>query len=459
MWAKCLVGTMGLLVMCCCGRAEQGEDALMGMRIEGLVQEEGRTTILTTGAKFVIEPLGTLQCWQRIPNERKVLEVKLPTAAGPLQVEKKNDFVCTLRCGNATLRVQGDSVVVFNFDKETPASFCGLFKPAYHAEKEGRWLLIDPTGGFGVYPVTAHQTNKPDFTSESWQVDYHFNANEEAWLSVFPPRPYNRQRSFDSIAHEGTIPEPYPSDELIQSVGRSCQIFLVHSYFWPGGDREPWAISKFVPSDRNEFRRMQDSVHKNGMKLIVYFSPYYYKKVQNIAGDDFVDEMKRAIQEYKVDGLYFDGISKDFRQSYRIIREARRLLGDDGLLFVHCSSDPLGTEIYCPFIDTYADYILRGENGRGRLARDDFLRWTVSGYNISNSIGYWCYYGSTGKPGYVDVVPPSEDIDAALANEVRLWREETIWKQSNGGDVPAFDKEYYGKLNLLRKKWEDQSVK
>jgi hypothetical protein len=460
MWKRSLVASIVLLSICSgWAHAEQGDDAMMGMQIESVAREDQSTTIVTTGAKFIITPSGEMQCWQRIPAERKVLEVKLPKAVGPLQVEKKSDFVCIVRSDSISLRVQGDSVVVFNFDKDTPASFHGLFKPAYHTVKEGRWLLIDPTGGFGVYPVAAHATNKPDFAGESWQIDYDFKAKEEAWLSVFPPRPYRWQRSFESIAHEGTIKEPYPGDALIQSVGRTCKMFFVHSYFWPGGDREPWAISTFVPSDMKEFRRMQDSVHKNGMKLIVYFSPYYYKKVGNVAGDDFVAEMKRALQDYKVDGLYFDGISMDFRQSYRIIREARRLLGDEGRLFVHCSSDPLGVGIYCPFIDTYADYILRGENGRGQLTRDDFLRWTVSGYNISNAVGYWCYYGSTGKPGYVDVVPPSEDIDASLANEVRLWREETIWTQSKGGDVSAFDKEYYGKLDLLRKRWEDHNGK
>ena len=101
-------------------------------------------------------------------------------------MEEKNDFVCTVRGDGVP--VQGDSVVVFKFDKETAVSFRGLFRPAYHAEQNGKWLMIDPIGGFGVYPVAAHQTNAPDFASESWHVDYNFNAKEEAWLSVFPPR-------------------------------------------------------------------------------------------------------------------------------------------------------------------------------------------------------------------------------------------------------------------------------
>jgi len=183
--------------------AEQGEDALMGMRIEKLVQENGSTTILTTVQNLLSSRSARCNAGSGSPSERKVLEVKLPKAAGPLRVEKKNDFVCTVCWDGASLRVQGDSVVIFKFDKETAVSFRGLFRPAYHAEQDGKWLMIDPAGGFGVYPVTAHKTNTPDFASESWQIDYNFNAKEEAWLSVFPPRPYNWRRSFESIEHEG----------------------------------------------------------------------------------------------------------------------------------------------------------------------------------------------------------------------------------------------------------------
>ena len=185
-----------------------------------------------------------------------------------------------------------------------------------------------------------------------------------------------------------------------------------------------------------EFIRVRDEAHKRGMKVVVYLSPYY-----STAPDIFA-EMQRVLNEYKVDGLYFDGISMDFRKSYAVIRRAREILGDNRILYVHCSSDPLyDGRIYCPFIDTYADYILRGEPGVWGLKLDDFLRWTLSGYNISNAVGYWCYYGSNQQQGYdaelspsrastSRSVPTTEPIDAALRNKVYIWRQGQGWSSA-----------------------------
>ena len=153
----------------------------------------------------------------------------------------------------------------------------------------------------------------------------------------------------------------------------------------------------------------------------------------------------------------------------RLPAELVEILGDNRILYVHCSIDPLDDgRIYCPFIDTYADYILRGEGGVWGLKLDDFLRWTLSGYNISNAVGYWCYYGSNEQQGYdastpkaykyIDTTPTTEHIDAALRNKVFIWREGG-WSQPKFKDsLAAFDKEYYGKIELLRQGREKQET-
>ena len=163
-------------------------------------------------------------------------------------------------------------------------------------------------------------------------------------------------------------------------------------------------------------------------------------------------------------------ISTDFRKSYAVIRRAREILGDNRILYVHCSVDPLKDgRIYCPFIDTYADYIIRGEAGVYGLKLDDFLRWTISGYNISNVVGYWCYYGSNRQQGYdsstpksytyFDTLPTAEHIDAALRNKAFIWRQGQEWSQPKlKDDLAAFDKDYYGKIALLRQGRENQGT-
>jgi len=163
--------------------------------------------------------------------------------------------------------------------------------------------------------------------------------------------------------------------------------------------------------------------------------------------------MQRALKDYKVDGFYFDGISFDFRKSYEIIRQARQILGAERILFVHSSIDPFNSiTFYAPFIDTYADYILRGEAGRpADMELKDFLRWTISGYNISNAVGYWIYYGSAegGQGKYIFRVPKTEDI--ALENDVYFSWSDTMYGE-NQEDLERFSEEYYEKLKSIKQK-------
>lgn len=426
---------------------------LMGMRIDAVTRNGDEARVVTTGAEFVLEKTGRIRCFQRIPQRREVARIELPAGTPPLTLTRQNDFACIFAAKGSSLTFQGDSLAIIKAKEDVKLSVNGRFKPAYWAEKQGKWLFIDGTGGFGIYPTAVQKTVSPDVDRSEWGLHYPMRKGEEIWISVFPPRPYDRKRADeDLMAHEGNEPPySYPSTELIRSTARYCKVMVVHSWFWPGGDRAPWKIPEFVPKDRKEFDRVRDDLHRAGMKMVPYFSPYYY------SGKDFFAEVRRALDDYKIDGLYFDGVTMDFRTSYEIVRKTRQMLGDDRILFRHCTSDPLASaRIYCPFIDTYCDYIYRGEAGRADLELDDFLRWTLSGYNISNAVGYWVYTGSTGKPGYVRQAPTREHIDAALRHDVRLPRTEIgyehnlAWKPGDG-HLEFFDKHYYGELERMRK--------
>jgi hypothetical protein len=408
-----------------------------------------------------------------------VLEVSFAQAPGPFRIEKKDGFSCTVSCHAGALTFQGDSLVILKLKENVKTSFTGLFNPAYRFEKGGKWILIDEDGGFGVYPGAKKTTSAPVFSKLPWDIAYEFTGGDEAWLSVFPPRPYNWNHAFEAIEHD----DGYPSNDQIAAAAKYCKVFTLHAGIWqdiPENVKEslsqiprykgyvrgpmPFASSKHVPTNMEEFIRVRDEAHKRGMKVVVYLSPYY-----STAPDIFA-EMQRVLSEYKLDGLYFDGISMDFRKSYAVIRRAREILGDNRILYVHCSSDPLNDgRIYCPFIDTYADYILRGEPGVWGLKLDDFLRWTLSGYNLSNAVGYWCYYGSNRQQGYdastpkswtyIDTLPTTEHIDAALRNKVFIWRQGQEWSQPKLKDgLAAFDQEYYDKIELLRQDREKQGM-
>ncbi len=466
--------------------AQQTPGAALGMRIESATEKSGKIEVVTTGAKFELDSQGAIQCRQRIPRERRVLEISFTPAVGPFHIQKQDGFSCTVSCRAGTLTFQGDSVVILKTNQNTKTSFKGFFNPAYHFEKQGKWILMDAEGGFGIYPVAKKQPSAPVFTKPAWDIAYDFAGGDEAWLSVFPPRPYNWRRAFQAIEHDGLPADytsnelegagAYPGNDLIEVAAQHCKVYTLHAYIWKDapedvkerlipikhtesyrGHPQPWLAPKHVPLNLQEFIRVREEVHKQGMKLVVYVSPYYS------AAPDIFAEMKRILDEYKVDGLYFDGISMDFRKSYEVMRRTREILGDDRILYVHCSSDPLEDgRIYCPFLDTYADYILRGEAGVWGLKLNDFLRWTVSGFNISNAVGVWCYYGSNRQQGYdsstpksgkyFDVVPTAGAIDAALKNNVFIWREGQQWSQGvSKAALAQFDKDYYTKVEQLQK--------
>ena len=427
---------------------------LFGMRLEKIAPSDDGTRVITTGAEFLLEKSGRIRCFQRIPQRREVARIVIPPGAVPLSLKEQTGFACLFGAPGMTVTLQGDSLVIIRADKDVKLTVEGLFKPAYQADQRGKWLFIDGQGGFGIYPTATMKTPGPNVDAPVWPIDYTIPKGEEIWISVFPPRPYNWKRAYqDLMAHEGNEPPySYPSTELIESSAKYCKVMVVHSWYWPGGDRPPWKIPRFVPKNMKEFTRVRDDLHRNGMKMVPYFSPYYY------VGKDFFGEARRALDEYKVDGLYFDGVTMDFRTSYEFVRKTRQLLGDDRILFRHCTSDPLrSARIYCPFIDTYCDYIYRGEAGRAKLGLEPFLRWTLSGYNISNAVGYWVYTGSTGKPGYVRQAPAREHIDAAIRNEVRIPRteigyEENLSWEPNDGHLEFFDKYYYSELAKRHKK-------
>jgi len=436
----------------------EDSDVLMGMRLEEVVEQGNGIRVTATGSVFSMGKDGSIGCAQRIPLDREVARIALPPAVLPLKLTAKNDFACALAGEGITLRLQGDSLLIIKADRNTRVNVTGLFTPSYHAHRNGNRLFIDERGGFGLYPTVPEQVKSkaPALKRPRWRVDYPIKKGEELWVSVFPPRPYNWKRSFQSLAHEGWRKPlekyAYPDNEIIKDTARFCDIFAVHSYIWPGGDRAPWLIPKFVASDAEKFKRMRDAVKQSGMKLVLYLSPYYYR------GEDLFAELRGLLAEDKTDGFYFDGVSGDFRKSYRFVRHSRRILGDERILYTHCSTDPLGSaNIYCPFIDTYSDYILRGEAGRGGRSREDFLRWICSGYNISNTVGIWCYYGSTGASGYVHKVPSPEDVDAALKNHARIWRTRMSWEVVGGGNVSDFDNVYYPALEKLRAKIRGKS--
>ncbi|MDI9585494.1 MAG: discoidin domain-containing protein, partial [Acidobacteriota bacterium] len=223
-----------------------------------------------------------------------------------------------------------------------------------------------------------------------------------------PPREYNwKQHNEERIVHQfpqlepgqwvtnGNSPRGLPTDEDLVAWRQFAKVLVLHLEFWDG-----FGVRHIKPKDPVRFRQVVDLAHELGYLVLPYSSPYYYQpalepggKLRPDAVAVYLEEARWLLDEYKVDGLYWDGEFMDILQAWECTRETRKLLGDRRL-YVHCTTMPLPyTELYCPFVNTWADYLLRGEGQPRPTVDETYLRYVVSGYNISNAIGELCYDG------------------------------------------------------------------
>ena len=181
------------------------------------------------------------------------------------------------------------------------------------------------------------------------------------------------------------------------------------------------------------------TAHGRGMKVIVYTTPVWFLKntprereqqIDPTPGpmgtvphwgrpdnaDLFFQQISRVFKEMSLDGFYFDGIygnPEHLAASYYLTRATRELVGDHGILIYHGTGDTPsigGSRTYCPSLNAYYNYILRGE-GEEKRTDPEYVRYFLSSYNLSNSVCLSLYK--------TDEIPSAEQIDLTLRANVR----------------------------------------
>ena len=334
------------------------------------------------GARWRFDPSGAIRGFARLAAERPVLDLSFPDAPRDAwsSVEQHPAGITRLRRNGLSAELRPDSVLVLRATRPATVRLEALFSPQYAESAHGRRLVLDGLGGFGAFPT------RPGGTGQAPSFEYALRTDDELWICVCPSRPASPVSAVPHIAHEGRFhPFPggaYPSTQIIQDAARFCSVLALHAYFWGSGPRRldlrqgryalrrrPWTTARHVPADPGQFARVQQDVRRAGMKLVLYLSPRYS------TAPDLFDEMRRVLDEYGADGLYLDRISDDFRRNDEVVRRTREILGPERILYLHASDEPFGTpRVYCPFTDAHADFVLRGDSGRGGLPLDRFLQ-------------------------------------------------------------------------------------
>ncbi len=432
----CRILTAGWLLTLCVFQAApaasadtktENEQGSAHMTVEEVREKDGTIRIRTTGAEIVIDKAGSvIECHQRIPVSRKVATIS-GLSLKDARVESKTSAECKVAAGQggaSPITVSMDGLITIPVGAGTAVTITGAYKPAYQGREGSHFLLPDEKGGVGVYALGTATCEAPANWESGWKLQYTSGQAFRLLVSVFPPRPFDWKQSCETIVHTFSWKNPYPSDDQLQEWSKHGSILVLHSWIWQGktGSQygvmmdDSWAVSKYEPKSEKELVRVVKTAHDLGMKVIVYMSPYYFKGGSN---DDFVAAVDKAMKTYSLDGVYFDGIVEpynDIMGAYDVTRKTREAIGNERILYIHSTISPL-KEIYCPFIDCYADYLLRGEH---RKTSEDAFRWYVSSYNLGNAIGTLCY--DTQRP-------TRELIDLMFRVNARLpyWVDDGTW--------------------------------
>jgi hypothetical protein len=388
--------------------------AQFGMSLEVVDAGPQRLVLRTTGAEFAIEPgADTIRVRQRLGREREAVRLTFPAGSlTGLRVTRAGTGAALLANGAGSLevRVNADSLIMLRPAGPLKVSLAVGFEPASVRRVRSDALLLDEWGCVGAYQATGN--SRIEVSADARTVAHDLAAHQVLWVSVGPPRPYDWEAARrDRVVWHWSMQTGYPADAEIEAWSAYGNILLQQSEVMLWKD---WSL-RFLPRNGiEEFQRVNRTCERVGMRNIVYTSPFYFltgtgleskamNSFDNFAvtgfspGDGrglnwpiFLAEIMKVMREYQPDGLYFDGIYDNVVRTYLITRKAREVVGDGGILEYHATGSPPGGGCYLPQIDTYFNFMLRGEGCTERYADPDYLRYFVSTYNLSNSIGVLC---------------------------------------------------------------------
>ena len=375
------------------------------MRVEQVTSDAATVQVTTTGATFELRAkAGEIAFSQRLSARRPLgVLVVSPEVLHGLRVIARDDDSVKLRTNRGlVLTIACDSVLRLDCRGPLSTTVNGSFAPEYLRVERYGALALDTLGGFGVYPVGANEARPTaEQSAGAFSVRQDLPAHSTLLIGVCPPRQYNwKQHREERIVHQfprelrpGLSDRPLPTDEELVAWRKMGNVLVLHLEFWDG-----FGVKHIKPKDPARFSQVVHLAHRLGYLVLPYSSPFYYTpalapdgKLRPDAVALYLQEAKWLLEEYNVDGLYWDGEFMDVLKAWDCIRQMRQLLGSRRL-YVHCTTNPLPlVDLYCPFVNTWADYLLRGEGLRRDHVDPLYLRYVVSGYNISNAIGELCY--------------------------------------------------------------------
>lgn len=402
-------------------------NAAYGMALEDAQEQGDVARVRTTGAEFVIDKAKSqIECRQRIAAQRAVARISLPAGAlRGLKLAHRSSGAAVLDSpAGATIRINGDSLLMIKPGVDGPITAELTFTPDYHSQFEGNFNFFDPQGGISFFDHGTRPKTQLQAATDPVRVTWDWKGGDVLWAGVSPPKAYDWEKSFKQrIVMRGTSAEQYmyPDELTLRMLALNFNVLYLHTEnIWRNWQTE------LIPKNEQEYLRVARTAAGEGLPIMVYAGPKHYidgTVAEARATDDvddprsggwtsgsnaklFVFEAKRLVERYRTSGLYFDEMycsARALASSYYVTRACRELLGDSGPFVFHATEDVIGDrkpgdlvgKTHCPTIHAYFDGIYKGE-GIGMPGQPTwhnveekfpgYTRYNAGTYNISNSI-------------------------------------------------------------------------
>lgn len=386
-------------------------ESQFGMRVEQAV-DGNIAKVVTTGAIFEIDKkAGTVTCHQRIAAERSVAVLRWPTQTlAGLRLQKHTSGMAYFTGGGSALRINGDSLLMVMPARSGKVTADLTFAPDYHAAFQGNHNFFDPQGGISFFEHAQVGTSQVVQADTGVRVSWDWRGGHVFWAGVSPPKPFDWEAARKLRVMIWSSSDPrymYPSDLTImrfRQFDEATVLYVHNELMWRHGQLD------FVPENPVDFRRTMAVAKEHGLKTIVYASPHFllkgtkqeplavhdpHKFVGNFSGanvEEYLRQATRIVKEFGAEGLYFDEMyhqASALACNYYLARKSRELVGEDGPLYLHSTTDVMGNGHFgpiCPTLNAYFDVIYKGE---GEFHERDlaYTRYVLSTYNTSNAIG------------------------------------------------------------------------
>lgn len=344
------------------------------MCIERVVEGGDHIEVTTAGGLFKVTRSEMTLSGKGVP----VAELRFTEPLGGLHLARLSENRCLLNSGRVLLNIGGDSLARVSNIGTDPFEYTF------------RSLVVDPEWCRRMGPQGMWADGQRGCLHmcgpSGWQMRYssapgmkiELAPAAESAAALLPSRPLPLERMYG----QGARPHVYFSpDSRREGVDRDISyldglrdrgfgvVVLFHAHY-PGGNASNEAV--FNPEtarleynwvDPDQTKRLIDAAHERGFKVPGY-----------LQGRQFEDQplettlawMREFQTKWNLQGWYFDNaVIGSWPASYEFVRRVREDVGEEGILYHHCSVDTLGNMSGIAFspLNAWMDYTLVGEVG------------------------------------------------------------------------------------------------